>query len=311
MVMPQATPRNWAEYHQLHSAANWFPIVASSGGGDASSENEPPRPLRVPLTQDGRSFRLEPLTLLTYSVGPYSVPLLSSGLVSSDSLILLDEAAHRDSTGTILWPAATLVASVLLTSFGDSTDRVVLELGCGHGFCGLVARRLAERVVLSDRDPAMRALAARNSALQPEPVDAVEAYGWGEGDPWPPRGQFGLVLASEVFYSQTARAARARDAASVHGDARLDAHAGWRGHPRPCRAPRQRPRRSGDGAPRIVCGHQARGGRVRPVRGSRAQQWWPVLRGLARAHVLWCVRKRGAHTQRRQPPPAPMMSEAG
>ena len=307
--MPQATPRNWAEYHQLHSAANWFPIVASSGGGDASSENEPPRPLRVPLTQDGRSFRLEPLTLLTYSVGPYSVPLLSSGLVSSDSLILLDEAAHRDSTGTILWPAATLVASVLLTSFGDSTDRVVLELGCGHGFCGLVARRLAERVVLSDRDPAMRALAARNSALQPEPVDAVEAYGWGEGDPWPPRGQFGLVLASEVFYSQTERH---EPAMLRRFTAMLDSTL------------------TPDGV--AILGHVERhvNGLVDLVTALResfvvtkleAAECAPLevaerssgglSFGLARAHVLWCVRKRGAHTQRRQPPPAPMMSEAG
>ena len=189
------------ELAQLHSPKNWFPLETTLEAHDAA----PPRPLRVPLTEDGHGFRLVPLTLQHFRVGPFVLSLLSSGHVHDDE-VEYDEAACKDATGSILWPASTLVVGLLLATYGSGTSRSVLELGCGTGFCGLVARRLCERVVLSDRSAVMRALAARNSAMQSLPVDAVEGYGWALGDPWPAKcGDFDLVLASDVLYTQHER----------------------------------------------------------------------------------------------------------
>ena len=53
----------------------------------------------------------------------------------------------------------------------------------GTGFCGLVAAHLARSVVLADREPHLRELATRNAANQDRV--RVEAYGWGDEDPWP------------------------------------------------------------------------------------------------------------------------------
>ena len=177
---------------KLHAAEYWFPMCRGP---------TPARALRLPL--GGSGFRLLPLVTQVFHVGPFEVPLASAGVVTEYD-IDYDAAAGRDATGAILWPASTLVVSLLLSTFSPAMSRAVLELGCGTGFCGLVARRLSQDVVLSDVDATMRSLASRNSGLQPQPV-AVEAYGWGVGDEWPPvQGSFGLVLASDVLYNQDA-----------------------------------------------------------------------------------------------------------
>ena len=116
----------------------------------------------------------------------------------------VDECGERmsDQTGLALWPTSTLVVSVLMRCRGllGSTD--VLELGSGSGFCGLVARQIARRVVFSDREFESRELIRRNLRLQPRsdlPESAVECFGWAEGDERPAE-RFGLVVASDVIY---------------------------------------------------------------------------------------------------------------
>ena len=166
----------------MHGVGNWFPLA------DGASE-----PNNGELAK--RVFR----------VGPFDIPILLKAVCHPEQ-IDYDEDAGVDRTGCHLWPASTVVVSLLL-SYGAAQlrDTSVLELGCGTGFCGLVARRLARRVVLSDRDASARRLARRNSALQPHPVE-VAAYGWERGDWWPREpGQFGLILASDVLYTDDPR----------------------------------------------------------------------------------------------------------
>jgi len=127
------------------------------------------------------------------------VPLLLKE-ARGDGDIEYDEAAGLDATGCHLWPCSTVLASVVLMYGAQLGTASVLELGCGTGFPGLVARRFAKRVVLSDRNSQVRSLARRSSDLQPDPVE-VASYGWSEDDPWPPcHEKFDLVLASDTLY---------------------------------------------------------------------------------------------------------------
>ena len=132
-----------------------------------------------------------------FQVGDLVVPLF---LRSVTPFTELEDGSggSPDETGAVLWPTSTLIASLVLRCALADTD--VLELGCGTGFCGLVAQRSARRVVLSDREPSQRALASRNALLQPgsPPID-VEPFGWDLNDRWPAE-KFGVVLASDVLY---------------------------------------------------------------------------------------------------------------
>ena len=51
----------------------------------------------------------------------------------------------RDETGNLLWASSTLVSSLLLRCRSLLGGLDVLELGCGSGFCGLVARHIGRR----------------------------------------------------------------------------------------------------------------------------------------------------------------------
>ena len=140
-------------------------------------------------------------TLREFLVGNLCVPLVAFDAAKHQDCELGTGGDEPDETGLTLWPTSTLVASLLLRCkpLLGSTD--VLELGCGSGFCGLVARQMARSVVLSDREPRMLQLARRNLKLQrpsAAPTD-VESYGWAEGDRRPTK-RFGLVIASDVLY---------------------------------------------------------------------------------------------------------------
>ena len=142
-------------------------------------------------------------TLRKFLVGDLTVPLVAFDQGSHMECNLgVGDDGFPDETGRALWPSSTLVASLLLRCRQLLSSTHVLELGSGNGFCGLVARQLARRVVLSDREPLMRRLARRNlqlqRSLQAAPT-SIASYGWAEGDKWPTE-QFGLIVASDVLY---------------------------------------------------------------------------------------------------------------
>eukprot|EP00931_Biecheleriopsis_adriatica_P013144 TRINITY_DN114497_c0_g1_i1.p1 TRINITY_DN114497_c0_g1~~TRINITY_DN114497_c0_g1_i1.p1 ORF type:complete len:258 (+),score=38.28 TRINITY_DN114497_c0_g1_i1:57-830(+) len=166
----------------MHGTNNWFPVVEVEPNSDADD-----------------------LTKHVFRVGEFDIPLLLKVVIDYDN-IEYDEHAGIDRTGCHLWPSSTAVVSVML---GYGIDRLrdarVLELGCGTGFCGLVARQFAKRVVLSDRHEGALQLAGRNSRLQSHPVE-LAAYGWEPGCLWPAeKGEFNLVLASDVLYEEDGR----------------------------------------------------------------------------------------------------------
>lgn len=51
----------------------------------------------------------------------------------------------------------------------------VLELGCGQGMCGLVAAHFADRVMLTDYEPSVLALAALNAEAAAETCPLASA----------------------------------------------------------------------------------------------------------------------------------------
>mmetsp|Transcript_82309 Transcript_82309/g.241631 ORF Transcript_82309/g.241631 Transcript_82309/m.241631 type:complete len:263 (-) Transcript_82309:29-817(-) len=166
----------------MQGESNWFPFV------DKEPESEE-----------------DELTKHVFRVGPFDIPLLLKVIIDPDQ-IDYDEKTGSDATGIHLWPSSTVVVGLML-SYGIDQLRgaSVLELGCGTGFCGLVASRLARHVVLSDRDKASLNLARRNSDLQPHPVE-IATYGWEPEDSWPSeRSGFALVLASDVLYTHDCR----------------------------------------------------------------------------------------------------------
>ena len=166
----------------LHGAQNLFPCSV------------PPLQLR-----NGYSLR-------EYIVGDLRVPLVSyevNSVCNGDDELNDGVDGEPDETGCALWPSSTLVVCLLLRCQRVLGDHDILELGSGSGFCGLVARQLARRVVFSDREPRIRALVRRNLRIQTPrhglPESQVEDFGWAIGDSKPVE-KFGVVIASDVLY---------------------------------------------------------------------------------------------------------------
>ncbi len=116
-----------------------------------------------------------------------------------------------DTTGLAAWGLATTLSAYVAARRELIAGKRVLELGCGRGMCGLVAAQCgATRVVLSDYEPAVLALAQKNVAanaaahasvgVQP----SVERLVWSRS-PAGHRscGQFDLLLGSELLYHET------------------------------------------------------------------------------------------------------------
>ena len=157
--------------------------------------------VRVSRNHVRREFAVEDLCVPLVA---YEIDTIRNGDHELRDGTEVDESGEpmSDETGLALWPTSTLVVSVLMRCRGVLGSTDVLELGSGSGFCGLVARQIAHRVVFSDREFETRELIRRNLRLQPEsdvPQSRVECFGWAEGDERPAE-RFGLVVASDVIY---------------------------------------------------------------------------------------------------------------
>ena len=69
-----------------------------------------------------------------------------------------------DPTGLASWGLAETLAAFVVRRRMLFDGRVVLELGCGRGLCGIVAAHYAAAVTLTDYEPAVLALAGLNAA---------------------------------------------------------------------------------------------------------------------------------------------------
>jgi predicted nicotinamide N-methyase len=116
-----------------------------------------------------------------------------------------------DTTGLAAWGLANTLSAYVAEHRALVAGKQVLELGCGRGMCGLVAAQCgAVRVVLSDYEPAVLALAQKNVAANAAVHAAtgvqptVEQLVWSR-TPAECRscGLFDLLLGSELLYHET------------------------------------------------------------------------------------------------------------
>ena len=118
-----------------------------------------------------------------------------------------------DTTGLVSWGLSTTLSAYAVARRQLVVGKRVLELGCGRGMCGLVAAQCgAAKVVLSDYEPAVLALAQKNVAANAAAHAAsagaaqpsVERLVWSRS-PAEQRscGLFDLLLGSELLYHET------------------------------------------------------------------------------------------------------------
>eukprot|EP01045_Picozoa_sp_COSAG04_P023065 COSAG04_NODE_2687_length_3737_cov_193.453546_3_plen_342_part_00 len=107
--------------------------------------------------------------------------------------------------GTCVWEGALALLRALELSPSLLRGKTVLELGCGTGLVALACAALgARRVVATDNDATVLALAKRNVAAHPglAPAVAVQEYAWGgdEAAIAALGGPFDLVIGADITY---------------------------------------------------------------------------------------------------------------
>lgn len=136
----------------------------------------------------------------TIQLGDYSVQLRIIG----------DDPGHVQS-GQYLWPAAKYLGKYLLENWACEGRKVIVELGSGAGFCGIIAALLGgatTNVFLTDYDPGCIDILTVNIVLnQCECNTRVESLSWGKALPESLLAALEtgagdlLLLASDVIYS--------------------------------------------------------------------------------------------------------------
>ena len=119
--------------------------------------------------------------------------------------VVRDEAAQLGVTadrelypfGLMIWESAVVLADVLDARGRDLAGRSVLELGCGVGMPGLVARQNGARVVQTDHDALALALCRHNAALNR--IDGIEQF-VGDWMAWTHPHRYDLVIGADIIY---------------------------------------------------------------------------------------------------------------
>ncbi len=107
--------------------------------------------------------------------------------------------------GLLLWESASVLAAALAERAGEVAGRRVLELGCGAGFGGIVAKALgAARVRQTDHIAEALELASLNAALNGVAGVEVACADWSR---WDDAAIYDLIIGSDVLYNRAAHAA--------------------------------------------------------------------------------------------------------
>ena len=99
--------------------------------------------------------------------------------------------------GLMIWESAVVLGDVLAERGAALVGRRVLELGCGVGLPGLVARRAGAHVVQTDHDALALALCRHNAALNR--VTGIEQF-VGDWQAWTHKGRYDVVMGADIIY---------------------------------------------------------------------------------------------------------------
>ena len=126
---------------------------------------------------------------------------------STGKLIMEQGTVGPGSTGAAVWNAGAALADYLAANPAAVDGKLVLELGCGTGLCGLVASRLgAKAVLLTDGvDPVLERAQRNIEANVQDRKIRTRKLQWGTNAVEEQlRGKFDVVLASDVLYQSSA-----------------------------------------------------------------------------------------------------------
>lgn len=128
--------------------------------------------------------------------------LIVTAAANLDDLLLTDREIEKPPYWAVLWPSGTALATHL-KSQRALARKVTLELGCGAGLSGMVARRKGARVLQTDLFPEAVALARWNARRNGIGGIRYLAMDWRH---WSLRGSFDLIFAADVLYDRALHA---------------------------------------------------------------------------------------------------------
>jgi len=128
--------------------------------------------------------------------------LIVTAAADLEDLLLTDREIEKPPYWAVLWPAGAALAAHL-KSQRDLVRKVTLELGCGAGLAGIVARRRGARVLQTDLFPDAVALARWNARRNGVGGIRYLAMDWRQ---WSLRGQFDRIFAADVLYDRALHA---------------------------------------------------------------------------------------------------------
>jgi len=128
--------------------------------------------------------------------------LIVTAAADLEDLLLTDREIEKPPYWAVLWPSGAALAAHL-RSQRNLVRKVTLELGCGAGLVGIVARLKGARVLQTDLFPEAVALARWNARRNGAGGIRYLVMDWRH---WSLRGKFELILAADVLYDRALHA---------------------------------------------------------------------------------------------------------
>jgi predicted nicotinamide N-methyase len=128
--------------------------------------------------------------------------LIVTAAADLEDLLLTDREIEKPPYWAVLWPSGAALAAHL-RSQRNLVRKVTLELGCGAGLAGIVARLKGARVLQTDLFREAVALACGNARRNGVGGIRYLAMDWRH---WSLSGEFDQILAADVLYDRSLHA---------------------------------------------------------------------------------------------------------